>query len=143
MYTSNPVIFWLSAAMLLTIIEMLTPFFGFVLIAGAALVGAGLAGLGAGPAIQVLGFGIATLLSLALLRPRIVAKLHSSANVPSRTEALMGKIGEVTESINPSTGEGRVLVEGQDWAASADKPLPTGKKVRIESVDGIVLKVKE
>jgi membrane protein implicated in regulation of membrane protease activity len=61
--------------------------------------------------------------------------------VPSRTEAITGRIAEVTEPIDPVRGLGRVNVEGHDWAARASVPVPAGGRVRIDGADGIVLLV--
>jgi membrane protein implicated in regulation of membrane protease activity len=138
----NATYWWLIAAMLLVIIEMVSPIFGALLVAGAAVIAAVFAAIGYTTTTQLCVFGAATILSLGLLRPRIMAKLYSSQGVPSRTEALIGKEGTVTETIDPSAGTGRILVLGQDWAAQSTEKIHTDSIVRVESADGIILKVK-
>ena len=63
--------------------------------------------------------------------------------MPSRTEILLGKKGQVTEWIDPVSGKGRVIVEGQDWAAKSEKSILSGQSVLVEGADGIVLQVRE
>jgi membrane-bound serine protease (ClpP class) len=60
--------------------------------------------------------------------------------VTSGQEGMVGKIGEVIESID---GNGRVFVHGESWQACSDKPIATGTKVEIIRVlDGLSLQVK-
>ena len=61
--------------------------------------------------------------------------------VPSRTDPLIGRHGQVTDDIDPTIGTGRINVAGQDWAARSQESLPTGTRVRVVAADGIVLEV--
>jgi membrane protein implicated in regulation of membrane protease activity len=79
-------------------------------------------------------------LSLGLLRPRLVKRL-GGRGVPSRTEALVGRDGVVTQDIDARLGTGRVNVGGEDWAARSAAPLAIGTKIRVHGADGIVLEV--
>jgi membrane protein implicated in regulation of membrane protease activity len=54
---------------------------------------------------------------------------------------LIGRAARVTQGIDPVTGSGRVLVAGEDWAASSASPLPAGAAVEVTGADGIVLQV--
>jgi membrane protein implicated in regulation of membrane protease activity len=65
----------------------------------------------------------------------------SGRGVPSRTETLVGTMAEVTQSIDPVLGTGRVIVGGQDWAARSTNIVLAGAKVRVTGADGIVLLV--
>jgi membrane protein implicated in regulation of membrane protease activity len=80
------------------------------------------------------------LASLRMLRPRFLSKLDSQG-VPTRTEALVGKPGIVTETVDPNLGTGRVRVLGEDWAAQSDTALPVGTLVHVDGANGIVLNV--
>ena len=75
--------------------------------------------------------------SLWLIRPRLISHLHAPG-VPSRTEALIGRQGVVTQDIDALVGAGRVNVGGEDRAARAPMPLPAGTTVRVTAADGIV-----
>jgi len=50
-------------------------------------------------------------------------------------------IGQMAEVIHDFTDKGRVRIEGESWVAESTTPLLTGQKVRIKSVDHLVLKV--
>jgi membrane protein implicated in regulation of membrane protease activity len=39
-------------------------------------------------------------------------------------------------------GQGRVLIEGNEWAAKADLPLAAGDAVEVVGVDGALLHVR-
>jgi len=83
---------------------------------------------------------VAILLVALLILPRFRAKLGAQG-VPSRTEALLGKTGIVTETIDRNLGTGRVRIAGEDWAAQSESTLTIGSLVRVEGADGIVLRV--
>ena len=131
---------WVIVALVAGILEVVVPAFGFLFVTLAALLAAVLALLGVATAVQVVVFAAAALVFLLVLRPLFVHRLRSTG-VPSRTEALQGKLAEVTEPIDPVRGSGRVLVDGHDWAARAAVAVTAGTRVRIVGADGIVLLV--
>ena len=134
--------FWLIFAMGCVIIEIASPMFGFVLLGASAVVGAALAAGGYPLWVQIVAVGVASALSLTLLRPRILAKIASSPGVPSRDQKLVGKVGKVVEAIDPVSGTGRILIDGHDWAATAVTTIPAGTLVVVDSSDGIRLSVR-
>lgn len=141
--TQVPLI-WLGIAILLAIVEIAVPTFGFIFGTLAALVVAAMTALG--PVdwpVQLVTFSVMLLIGLFLLRPRLLRKMESSKGIPSRTDNLIGKTGKVIQTIDSSMSSGRVLVEGDDWAARAQKPIAEGANVIVENADGIVLLVKE
>ena len=131
---------WVALAILAAIVEVSIPHFGVVFVSVAAVAAALVSALGYGLPAQLIVFIIALVLSLSLLRPRLVKRL-GGRGVPSRTEALLGKEGVVTHDIEPRIGTGRVNVGGEDWAARSKGPLPMGTKIRVVGADGIVLEV--
>lgn len=131
---------WVIVALGAGILEVVVPAFGFVFVTLAALFAAVLALLAYGLTVQVIAFAVSALVFLFVLRRFFVHRLRGPG-VPSRTEAITGKIAEVTEPIDPVRGLGRVNVEGHDWAASAIVPILAGARVRIDGADGIVLLV--
>mgnify|MGYP001565630778 CR=1 FL=1 len=134
--------FWLIFAMGCVIIEIASPMFGFVLLGGSAVVGAALAAAGYPLWLQIVAVAIAAMLSLTLLRPRILAKIAVSPGVPSRAERLIGKVGKVVEPIDPVAGTGRIIVDGHDWAATAVTAIAVGSLVVVDASDGIRLSVR-
>lgn len=134
---------WVTVAAVLAIAEILLPSFGTMFLSLGAVAAAAVAYAGADLVYQIGAFIVVSLTSMALLRRHFIAWFgRGRAGVPSRTDVLLGKQGIVTQTIEP-TGEfgGRVTVDGQDWAAVAAEKIPAGTSVKIESADGIVLKV--
>jgi membrane protein implicated in regulation of membrane protease activity len=123
------------------IVELLSPTFGFVFVSLAALPAALLAWLGVPLPFQLLAFALTLLLSLVFLRPLIAGRLKAQG-VPTRTQALIGRVGLLTAACEAPSGLGRVEVEGQDWAARCCTGLPAGVRVRITGAEGIVLSVE-
>lgn len=132
---------WLALALLAGIVEMIVPALVCLFVAVAALLTAALAWFGASVGVQVVFFAISSLLLLLLVRPLFATRRIGGAGVPSRTEALAGKLAHVTEAIDPVLGTGRVNVAGEDWAARSAAPVPAGAEVRVDGADGIVLLV--
>lgn len=132
---------WLALALLAGIVEVIVPALVFLFVALAALLTAALAWLGASATVQIVFFAGAALLLLLVVRPLFASKRIGGAGVPSRTEALSGKLAHVTEAIDPVRGTGRVNVAGEDWAARSAAPVPAGAEVHVDGADGIVLLV--
>ncbi len=135
---------WLVAALLLFVAEMLAPGFWLLSVAVGCLA-AGLVSLVApGVLVPALTFAAGTLLSLVGLRPFLLRHLHPSAGeLRTNVDALVGKVGIVSERIDPGTGKGRVLVEGEDWrgASLMDTALEPGTRVMVVRVEGATLYV--
>jgi membrane-bound serine protease (ClpP class) len=55
-------------------------------------------------------------------------------------EGLIGSTGVVKQPLDP---EGLVFVHGEYWRAVSEEKLELGDKVRVESADGLLLKVKK
>ncbi|WP_308243052.1 NfeD family protein [uncultured Prevotella sp.] len=93
--------------------------------------------------LQVIVFALFSVLSIYFLRPRLVALLHrSGGNRLSNADAIIGRVGEVTETVKAG-GYGRVKLDGDDWKAQSDAPqdIPVGTKVEIVGRESIIVKV--
>src|SRR5215203_2555504 len=110
----SPAVGWLVVAIVAAIIEVSIPTFGVIFVSLAAVVAAALGWLGLGFVPQLVIFVLALALSLALLRPRLMARLSGGRCVPTRTEPLIGRDGVVTHDIDMTVGAGRVNVGGED-----------------------------
>src|SRR5438093_664423 len=80
--------------------------------------------------------------SLVAVRPFLLKHIHSESHgVRTNVDALIGRIGTVSERIDPATGKGRVLVEGEDWrgASLMDTPIDVGDRVMVVRVEGTTL----
>ena len=62
---------------------------------------------------------------------------------PSNTDAIIGRIGTVSQTI-PTGGYGRVKLDGDDWKAmSTDSdPLEVGMRVRIVGRESVIVTVE-
>src|SRR6476620_5489039 len=98
---------WLIVAFVAGAVEILVPAFGFVFVSVAALVGALAAVIGLTWPFQAILFAITLVLSLVLLRPLFTRRL-GGRGIPSRTEALVGRRGQLIEAVDPVVGTGRV-----------------------------------
>lgn len=128
---------WLTAAVLLGVAEFFTLTLALGLLAGAALVSAVAAGLGAPVPIQLLAFAVTGGVGLVAVRP--VAKRHIALPPVSRdgTDALVGRSALVTREVTASGG--LVHLCGEDWSArSFDEELviPPGVRVDVFQIEG-------
>jgi membrane protein implicated in regulation of membrane protease activity len=131
---------WLAVALVAAVIEVTLPHFGCAFISAGAVAAAAAAFFGYGVPIQIGTFVLVMTVSLVALRANLLTRL-AGGGVPSRTEPLVGRHGQVTHDINPTLGTGRINVGGEDWAARCAESLPIGTKVRVVAADGIVLEV--
>ncbi len=67
---------------------------------------------------------------------RKARKLHS----PSRDSQIVGQVGTVRAALNPT---GTVQVANELWTAESDsgEPIPSGERVMVSDMEGLVLKV--
>lgn len=94
--------------------------------------------------LQVVAFAVFSVLSIYFLRPRLVAMLNAKANHRvSNADAIIGRVGEVSESVKAG-GYGRVKLDGDDWKAESDavNDIPVGARVRIIGRESIIVKVE-
>ena len=131
---------WLAVALVAAILEVSVPHFGCVFVSAGAVAAAAVAFFGFGLAAQIGTFVLVMTVSLVVLRQNLLSRL-GGRGVPSRTEPLVGRHGQVTHEIDPTLGTGRINVGGEDWAARSLEPLPVGTKIRVVAADGIVLEV--
>jgi membrane protein implicated in regulation of membrane protease activity len=128
---------WLAAAVVFGVAEFLTLTLAFGLLAGAALVAAIVAGLGASVPVQFLAFAVTGGIGLVAVRP--VAKRHLALPPVSRdgSDALVGRSAVVTREVSASGG--LVHLAGEDWSArpfDEDLVIPAGVRVDVFQIDG-------
>jgi membrane protein implicated in regulation of membrane protease activity len=136
---------WAIIAVLLGIGEMLTPGLFFL---GPLALSAGIAALvaliGGGTIISLIVFILASVGSLAFLRP--IAKSHMRMPMVSRTgtDALVGKKAVVTRRIDANGG--RVRIGGEEWSARSyldGQVVEEGKSVDVIQIEGATALVSE
>lgn len=93
---------------------------------------------------QALVFAACSVVSIWVLRPRILTFLEARADRRvSNADALLGRVGEVTEPIEVG-GYGRVKIDGDYWKAESDATddIALGEKVRVVGRESIIIKVE-
>ncbi|HEY0326823.1 MAG TPA: NfeD family protein [Allosphingosinicella sp.] len=132
---------WLIAAAALAAIELVTPGFFLIWVAGAALLTGITAFLLPLPLpFQLVLFGLFSILSVILGRRHYERAAQTGGNplLNDRTAQLIGQVVTVVVAIE--NGEGRVRVGDGVWSASGPD-VPAGSRVRIHGADGNCLKV--
>jgi membrane protein implicated in regulation of membrane protease activity len=135
---------WIVSGLLLVVGEVLTG--GFVLLWFA--IGAFAAGLcavaGASFNVQLIAFGVSSLLLFMASRTIFRTMLmRRGRHVPTNVDAMIGTEAEVLEEIGPDGRAGTVRIGGETWnAISAGAVLRTGTRVTIEAIHGLKLRVR-
>ena len=143
-FTSNLWLIWVIISIVCLILELSSGDFFILCFAIGAAVAAILAGCGLSLTWQIILFAVVSALSLLLVRPALIKKLHKPHRERlSNAEAVIGQEGRVSERI-VAGGYGRVAIDGDDWKAlSADgSPIDKNTRVRVVKMDSIILTVE-
>ena len=132
---------WIVIAMVLFIIELLTPGTFYFFCLGIGAVFAAVATVFDNRPVTWLAFFAVSLAMVLISRP-VVKKINASKTRETNTDALKGKNGVVTSGID-RYGKGMVKVEGEVWRAKADISIEKGRGIRVIKSDGNFLLVEE
>ena len=138
---------WIYAGAALMLLELIVP--GFVLCffgLSAATVGLLRFAFGEGftPTLQLAAFSALSVLYIVLLR-RYLTKVFVGGKVETKTDfdnESVGRVGRVTEAINPPLA-GRVILGDSEWTATSEKPVPVGANVRVVAQANLTMTVEE
>ncbi len=135
------IIFWAALAALAFVGELLTVSFFLLFFSLGAVVGLVAAVLGLGIAVQAVGFLLASVLSMVILRPAVLNRLSLRSGEGYRGHrGIAGESAVVTEEIEAG-GKGMVRVgSGEFWTARAlypDEKIEPGTRVRVLDTDGL------
>jgi membrane protein implicated in regulation of membrane protease activity len=129
---------WAIVAAGLAVGEILTPGLFFLgPVAVAAIIAAALAVLGLGAVVQLLAFVVASVASVAVLRPLARSHLHVPPLLRTGTAALVGSKALVLERVDVNGG--RVRIGGEEWSARSfmeDQVLEPGARVEVVKIEG-------
>jgi membrane protein implicated in regulation of membrane protease activity len=136
---------WVIVAVVLAVGEIATPGL-FVLgpVALAALLALLVAALDGPLLLQLIVFGVASIASLALLRPVARRHLRMPAQLRTGTEALVGARATVLQRVDVDGG--RVKIGGEEWSARAymeGQVLEPGTRVEVAKIEGATALVYE
>jgi len=143
-FTSNLWLVWVIVCMLCLIFELSSGDCFLLCFAIGAAVASIAAGCGLTLTWQIVVFAVASALSLLLVRPALLKRLHKPGRERlSNAEAIINRVGRVSEAIE-ANGYGRVAIDGDDWKATAvgGAAVPAGARVRVVSMDSIILTVE-
>lgn len=136
---------WILVALVFVIVEFFTSGFAVACFSVGALASAVVALCGGSLLWQIAFFAMLSLLALIFVRPLVVKVfLKKGKGVQTNADALVGKICQVSETVDPVEGKGRVTIDGDSWkAVSADGGvIEKGSRVEVVSVNSIILTVK-
>ena len=140
----NMEIWWIGlivVALVLFFLEIQMPGTGVFGLGGAACLVLGVFLLSGGNPAMVGGASVIAIGSVALtFKAMYEARKAGKYSSPTDPKRLIGQVGTTTTALNP---RGSVLIAGEQWTAVSDSdiPLPSGERVIILEVDGLVLKV--
>ena len=143
-FTSNQWLIWVIISIVCLILELSSGDFFILCFAIGAAVAAIIAACGLSLTWQIILFAVISILSLLLVRPALIKKLHKPHRERlSNAEAMIGQEGRVSETIEAG-GYGRVAIDGDDWKAlSADgSAIEKTTRVRVVKMDSIILTVE-
>ena len=130
-------VWWMVAAGILAVGEIATLSFFLGPIAIAAVLAAVAALAGAGLAIQLVVFIVASIATLVFIRPIAVRHLKTPPRIRTGTAALIGQAAVVLERTDGNGGQ--VKLGGEVWSARAydeDEVFEAGERVDVLKIDG-------
>jgi membrane protein implicated in regulation of membrane protease activity len=140
-------VFWILAAVVLAIGEMITMGFFLAPFAGGALLAALVEVAGGGAVIAWLVFIVASLLMLLVVRPIARAHRRMPTALRTGTAALIGRRAIVVERIANDEAVGAVRIDnGEVWTARSydeDHVIDVGNRVEVVEIRGATALVTE
>ncbi|MET0787736.1 MAG: NfeD family protein [Cellulomonas sp.] len=130
-------LWWIGAALVLGILEMLSLDLVLIMFAGGALAGAAAYGLGAPVGVQIIVAALTSVVLLATLRPFLLKRLRERTPlIETNSAALVGQEAVVVSTVTVEGG--RVKLNGEVWSARVDdaQAIPPGTEVRVSRIDG-------
>jgi membrane protein implicated in regulation of membrane protease activity len=140
------IILWAVVAAVAFLGELLSVSFFLLFFALGGVVALGIALLGFGLIPQLIGFILASVLSMAVLRPALLNRLslHGADDYESQ-KGITGRGAVVVESIEPGENGTVKVGSGEFWTARALYPeqrIERGSRVRVLHTDGLTALVE-
>jgi membrane protein implicated in regulation of membrane protease activity len=130
-------VFWIIAAAVLGLAELLTTTLALALIAVGALAAALASAVGGGVVLQLATFVVVSLAGIVLIRPIGLKRLRGRPGLRTGAAALVGMTGYVLSDVTPHGG--RIRIGGEEWSArSYDEMsvIPSGATVDVLLIKG-------
>ncbi|UFU04329.1 NfeD family protein [Ruania suaedae] len=131
-------LWWLGAALVLGVVEMLTVDLLFLMLAGGAVAAAVAGLLGAPFLVQLLVAAVVAVLLLFGVRPWALARLKATTpEAKTGIDAQIGRLATVVADVTDRAG--RVKLSGEVWTARNEQRgtvLPAGTDVVVVRIEG-------
>jgi len=130
-------VFWLIAAVVFGILEVMSLDFVLIMLAAGALAGAGAAALGAPFIAQAGAAAAVAVLGIFAVRPIALRHLKSGPSALTGIDALIGEKVTVLEEVTADGG--RVKLSGEIWSAQLEEawdPLKEGATGTVVAIRG-------
>lgn len=139
--------YWIIAALVLFIIEIMTSGFAIACLSVGCLLAAVGSAFELSLAWQIGLFALGSFLAFIFIRPLVLKLMNKNANknnITTNTDNLIGRRAIVSAKIE-NDGYGRVKIDGDDWKARMedDGEAEVGEKVTIVSQESVILTVKK
>ena len=134
--------YWMIAAAVFLVLEILTPGVFFMWIGIAAFI-TGIVDLAAPettPAVLGMIFAVLAVISACVGRKLMKKEQNVPSTLNNRAEQYVGQVFQVYEAV--TDGRGKIKVGDTVWAVVADKDTPADTSVRVVSVKGTALAVE-
>ena len=136
-------LWWLGAAVLLGIGEVLSLGLVLLMFVGGALAACVVAAFGAPVVVQAVVAVVVSVVLLGALRPWLLRHLRARHPLVETNSAAL--VGRDAVTVTPVAGDGgRVKIGGEVWTArtTSGAQIPTGAPVRVARIDGAIAVVE-
>lgn len=135
-------IFWLIAAGIFFICEMLTVGFLIFWLGFGALAAMCVSFVTSNIVIQTAVFVVVSTVLIFLTKPIVNKYITQKNTVPTNAYSIIGKTGIVTLDIPDSDSMGQVKIGSEVWSAvSTSGAISKGTEIKVEKIDGVKLVV--
>ena len=143
-FSENLWLVWLLVSLLCLVLELTNGDFFIMCFVIGGVFAAAVSAFSDSFMLQVIVFAVVSMLSVFFIRPIVLKYLHINKEQRlSNADAIIGRIGNVTESI-VANGHGRVKIDGDSWKAVAvnNLSIEEGTRVSIVALDSIIVTVE-
>jgi len=137
-----PLSFWIILFTGCLFLEIVTSGFYLMSVGIGAAAAAIASQMSPDPTIQLIIFTVITIICLIASRPFANLLTRGSPDKKATTDRFIGKVGVVTEVINPNDS-GMIKISGESWRAISKETISVGESVIVEKVKGVKLKVRK
>jgi len=136
--------FWMILGVVLVILETLGAAFAFVSLGLGAVITGIVAFMGFLSLTWLLAiFAVSSLVVFGITRPIFNRLTARGDHLKTNVDALVGRIGVVSQELTGKTGAGYVKLSGDEWRALPldGQPIPVGAEVEIARMEGATVYV--